>query len=275
MAKSPDAFRTISEVADWLGTQAHVLRFWESKFKEIAPVKRAGGRRYYRPEDMLLIGGIKQLLHEDGMTIKGAQKLIAEQGVEHVMSLSASIDGAQKAEPQPEPAPEPDTSTPAANEDVLAQETVENTPQAEVQDLVEADVEEQSDNVIAFTLDPLPVLQLPTEPTKAPPSEPIRQPSLFPEMDTKAKPEAQIKPRPVRKIPTMLVPTIRHVDVDPNAPKEKKQRQNLGGKVKHKHLVSPLFAMSRKQRRRHAHTRAEAVAELLKIHQSFVSQATV
>ena len=61
MSKSPDAFRTISEVADWLGVQAHVLRFWESRFTQVKPVKRAGGRRYYRPNDMRLLGGIKKL----------------------------------------------------------------------------------------------------------------------------------------------------------------------------------------------------------------------
>lgn len=92
MAKSPDAFRTISEVADWLGIQAHVLRFWESKFSHVKPVKRAGGRRYYRPADMLLLGGIKKLLHDDGMTIKGVQKLLQEQGTGHVSALSPSID---------------------------------------------------------------------------------------------------------------------------------------------------------------------------------------
>ncbi len=84
MAKSADAFRTISEVADWLDTPAHVLRFWESKFTQIKPVKRAGGRRYYRPEDMDLLGGIKALLHDQGMTIKGVQKLLREQGIRHV-----------------------------------------------------------------------------------------------------------------------------------------------------------------------------------------------
>ena len=75
MTKSAEAFRTISEVAEWLETETHVLRFWESKFKQIKPVKRAGGRRYYRPKDMLIIGGIKKLLHEDGITIKGTQKI--------------------------------------------------------------------------------------------------------------------------------------------------------------------------------------------------------
>lgn len=92
MGKSPDAFRTISEVADWLGIQAHVLRFWESKFAQVKPVKRAGGRRYYRPTDMQLLGGIKKLLHDDGLTIKGVQKILREQGVGHVSALSHPIE---------------------------------------------------------------------------------------------------------------------------------------------------------------------------------------
>ena len=91
MKKAPDAFRTISEVSDWLETPAHVLRFWESKFSQIKPVKRAGGRRYYRPDDMRLIGGIKQLLHNDGLTIKGVQKILREKGVKHVTSLSPEV----------------------------------------------------------------------------------------------------------------------------------------------------------------------------------------
>lgn len=91
-SKSPDAFRTISEVAEWLNTPAHVLRFWESKFSQVKPVKRAGGRRYYRPADMALIGGIKKLLHDDGMTIKGVQKLLREQGIKHVAAMSQPLD---------------------------------------------------------------------------------------------------------------------------------------------------------------------------------------
>lgn len=92
MPKSKDAFRTISEVAEWLDLQPHVLRFWESKFSQVRPVKRAGGRRYYRPNDMLLIGGIKQLLHDDGMTIKGVQKLLREKGVKEISALSRPLD---------------------------------------------------------------------------------------------------------------------------------------------------------------------------------------
>ena len=99
MSKSPDAFRTISEVADWLGVQAHVLRFWESRFAQVKPVKRAGGRRYYRPNDMRLLGGIKKLLHEDGITIKVVQRILREQGVAHVASLSPGFDDAAASEP--------------------------------------------------------------------------------------------------------------------------------------------------------------------------------
>lgn len=87
--KSDSAFRTISEVAETLGVKPHVLRFWESKFDEIQPVKRAAGRRYYRPEDVALIAGIKHLLHEQGMTIKGAQKHLKKNGVSDVRGLAA------------------------------------------------------------------------------------------------------------------------------------------------------------------------------------------
>jgi DNA-binding transcriptional MerR regulator len=89
MEKSPEAFRTISEVADLLETPAHVLRFWESRFPQVRPVKRAGGRRYYRPSDVALLSGIKRLLHDDGMTIRGVQKILREHGVRHVAGLSA------------------------------------------------------------------------------------------------------------------------------------------------------------------------------------------
>ena len=91
MKKSPQAFRTISEVANWLDTQTHVLRFWESKFKQIKPIKRAG-RRYYRPQDMQVLGGIKALLHGQGLTIKHVQGLLAEQGISAVVSLSPDLD---------------------------------------------------------------------------------------------------------------------------------------------------------------------------------------
>ena len=93
MDKSAAAFRTISEVAEHLETPAHVLRFWESRFPQIKPVKRAGGRRYYRPSDVALLTGIKRLLHDEGMTIRGVQKILREQGVRHVAGLSGDMPG--------------------------------------------------------------------------------------------------------------------------------------------------------------------------------------
>lgn len=87
LQKSPDAFRTISEVADDLDIPKHVLRFWEGKFAQLRPMKRGGGRRYYRPEDVELLRGIRQLLYEDGYTIKGVQKILREQGVRFVMDV--------------------------------------------------------------------------------------------------------------------------------------------------------------------------------------------
>ena len=81
MAKSPNAFRTISEAADEVGAQQHVLRFWETKFDFITPVKRAGGRRFYRPEDVTVLKAVRRLLHDEGLTIRGVQRLHKEQGL--------------------------------------------------------------------------------------------------------------------------------------------------------------------------------------------------
>jgi DNA-binding transcriptional MerR regulator len=85
--KSPDAFRTISEVALELDVPQHVLRFWESRFVQIKPVKRAGGRRFYRPEDVDLLRGIRGLLYSDGLTIRGVQKVLKERGLRHVAGI--------------------------------------------------------------------------------------------------------------------------------------------------------------------------------------------
>ena len=97
MDKSPEAFRTISEVAEALETPAHVLRFWESRFPQIRPVKRAGGRRYYRPSDVALLTGIKRLLHDEGMTIRGVQKILREQGIRHVSGLAEETSAEEEA----------------------------------------------------------------------------------------------------------------------------------------------------------------------------------
>ena len=88
--KSESAFRTISEVAQLLDVKPHVLRFWESKFDQIQPMKRANGRRYYRPEDVALISGIQHLLYEQGLTIKGVQKLIKDDGIASVRAQRQS-----------------------------------------------------------------------------------------------------------------------------------------------------------------------------------------
>jgi DNA-binding transcriptional MerR regulator len=85
--KSPEAFRTISEAAGDLDLPQHVLRFWESRFPQLKPVKRAGGRRYYRPEDVDLLRGIRALLYDDGLTIKGVQKILKDRGVRHVADI--------------------------------------------------------------------------------------------------------------------------------------------------------------------------------------------
>src|ERR1700748_1159422 len=85
--KSPEAFRTISEVALELDVPQHVLRFWEGRFAQVKPVKRAGGRRYSRPEDVDLLRGIRRLLYTDGFTIKGAQKVLRDKGLRHVADL--------------------------------------------------------------------------------------------------------------------------------------------------------------------------------------------
>jgi DNA-binding transcriptional MerR regulator len=88
--KGPDAFRTISEAADELGVPQHVLRFWETKFSFIRPMKRAGGRRFYRPHDLTVLAGVRDLLHKEGFTIKGVQKLYRDQGSKR---LVAGADG--------------------------------------------------------------------------------------------------------------------------------------------------------------------------------------
>src|ERR1700744_3232074 len=96
--KSAEAFRTISEVAIELDVPQHVLRFWESRFAQIKPVKRAGGRRYYRPDDVDLLKGIRALLYSDGFTIKGVQKDLKERGLRHVAGIGRG---------EPAPAPQP------------------------------------------------------------------------------------------------------------------------------------------------------------------------
>ncbi len=90
MDKAPDAFRTISEVADDLDIPQHVLRFWETRFAQIKPMKRSGGRRYYRPDDVDLLRGIRRLLYGEGYTIRGVQRILKEHGIKSVQRLADS-----------------------------------------------------------------------------------------------------------------------------------------------------------------------------------------
>lgn len=120
--KSPDAFRTISEAADELDLPQHVLRFWETRFSTIKPLKRGGGRRYYRPEDVLLLKGIRHLLYDQGFTIKGVQRILKDHGARHVMAiaqggtLDESVPTAGDFEPEYEDF-EPQAALPAPDED--------------------------------------------------------------------------------------------------------------------------------------------------------------
>jgi DNA-binding transcriptional MerR regulator len=105
VTKGPQAFRTISEASDELGVPQHVLRFWETKFSFIRPMKRAGGRRFYRPHDLDVLRGVRALLHDDGYTIKGVQRLHKDQGVKVLLAASGvqARDGEAAARPSEAP----------------------------------------------------------------------------------------------------------------------------------------------------------------------------
>lgn len=147
MDKSPEAFRTISEVAEALKVPPHVLRFWETRFAQVKPVKRGGGRRYYRPEDVRLLRGIRGLLYDDGMTIKGVQKILRERGVRHVIGLGVSDDaGAETVEPEtfadaapppaaarPEPVAPPPSARPRPQDDLFQTDLLAVESEAAVQ----------------------------------------------------------------------------------------------------------------------------------------------
>lgn len=106
LTKNPDAFRTISEAADEIGVPQHVLRFWETKFSFVRPMKRAGGRRFYRPQDIQVLRGVRVLLHDEGYTIKGVQRLHKEQGVRRLVAASMGEGAPPAAELNEGPEPE-------------------------------------------------------------------------------------------------------------------------------------------------------------------------
>ncbi|WP_299498974.1 MerR family transcriptional regulator [uncultured Roseobacter sp.] len=192
MAKSPDAFRTISEVADWLGVQAHVLRFWESKFTQVKPIKRAGGRRYYRPADMLLLGGIKKLLHDDGLTIKGVQKILREQGMSHVADQSQALDDltmavieGSTASETPKAAAEPEPET------VAVDDTPDDTGETLQAEASSIEAEEDVDDASAPAPEIEALLSDDAEADEAEPA-PVSDPDPAPE----ARPEPDVTPQP-------------------------------------------------------------------------------
>lgn len=108
--KSPDAFRTISEAAAELDVPQHVLRFWETRFTQIKPMKRAGGRRYYRPADVELLKGIRSLLYSEGYTIRGVQKILKEDGAGYVAEVGRGDIEPRKREGEMATAPPPGTA---------------------------------------------------------------------------------------------------------------------------------------------------------------------
>jgi DNA-binding transcriptional MerR regulator len=172
--KAPDAFRTISEVADELDIPQHVLRFWETRFSQIKPMKRSGGRRFYRPDDVDLLRGIRRLLYGEGYTIRGVQRILKEQGIKAVQRLSdtstpvpslyALDDGVRTRTPRPADASD-------------------DSPELDQADAVEDDFDDEPAPAPAappprrMMATPLPRVDPPLR-SEAPPEEPRREPVM-------------------------------------------------------------------------------------------------
>lgn len=142
MNKAPEAFRTISEVAEDLALPQHVLRFWESRFPQVRPMKRGGGRRYYRPDDVDLLRGIRHLLYGEGYTIRGVQRILREQGGRFVQTVW------QEGAPQPERMPELDGSegdAEGAGEEIAAAAERDDTAERESASSADAEAEPDLD----------------------------------------------------------------------------------------------------------------------------------
>ncbi|MEM1410695.1 MAG: MerR family transcriptional regulator [Pseudomonadota bacterium] len=208
MAKSPEAFRTISEVAEWLGVQAHVLRFWESKFSQVKPIKRAGGRRYYRPTDMLLLGGIKRLLHDDGLTIKGVQKLLREEGMSYVSDLSQPLDDGTLGQLDDMPGEVPEADEVPEDRGVVLEftsptpsppEPAPETEEPDADEIAEEDVvaaqegAAEPEDTVAQRAEPAqePERQLDMLAEPKPEDTAEREPELDPQVDMLADPEPE------------------------------------------------------------------------------------
>jgi len=137
MDKSPDAFRTISEVAEDLSLPQHVLRFWETRFSQIRPLKRGGGRRYYRPDDVDLLKGIRQLLYGEGYTIKGVQRILKAEGLRFVQGVGRGDETVAAPPPEPEEAAAAAAASPAPAAALTPEMT--ETLRAALDDLRECD----------------------------------------------------------------------------------------------------------------------------------------
>jgi DNA-binding transcriptional MerR regulator len=159
VSKGPDAFRTISEVAEDLDLPQHVLRFWETRFAQIKPLKRGGGRRYYRPDDIDLLRGIRHLLYGEGYTIKGVQRILREQGQRFVIGAGrGEIDGLVMAAQR--------SASMAAGDDDAGQDEAASLDAMD--DLVEADLGEDSEGDGDNDLGIMPRVEMP-EPKAATP----------------------------------------------------------------------------------------------------------
>jgi DNA-binding transcriptional MerR regulator len=152
--KAPDAFRTISEVADELDLPQHVLRFWETRFHEIKPMKRGGGRRYYRPDDIDLLRGIRHLLYGEGYTIRGVQRILREQGPKFVQAVW------QEGAPQPpHGAVEEFVEEPVTAEEIVAED--DHGLRGRLSSLIGRDLAERREQAAARVEPPLTAAPIP------------------------------------------------------------------------------------------------------------------
>jgi len=188
--KAPDAFRTISEVADDLDIPQHVLRFWETRFTQIKPMKRSGGRRYYRPDDVDLLRGIRRLLYGEGYTIRGVQRILKENGIKAVQGLvdgaaapAFAADSAPKrrvVEDDLDEAPEPD----AVDEDADGEEEV----LAPVIARREPEIAPRREPEISARREP------PMQARREPEVGPRREPDMAPRREPEMAPQPRIDP---------------------------------------------------------------------------------
>ena len=200
--KSSEAFRTISEVAEELDLPQHVLRFWEPRFAQIKPMKRGGGRRYYRPEDINLLKGIRFLLYGEGYTIKGVQRILKEQGVRHVATVWEEM--AQESEDAP--APEPTTLQAPIQQAPIQQAPIQQVPvtQAQIPQAAPSPAEDEPEPVT--TREP----QMPPDAAVAPVSAPVPAapaPVSAPQPSA-ATPQAGFTPDDVRQLKAALFELI-------------------------------------------------------------------